>query len=788
MPRYSGGSEAVDAGNLREWLFKFYDVLLTPKYAVLFLVFIASAIRLIPMRFKYLLGYDPYFHLAYIKYALTHGWVNFFPYALGPWGYLISSSHPFGFWMAPFFIYRLLHPLGVSLYNTFRITPVIFGVLTVLFVYLAILRLYGRKEALASSFFMAISFAHIFRSMAGYYRGDNYMLFWYSVALFGIAMALSKNEGKWRHKRLLFYLVPAFAAGFSAIFWEAYYPIFVFLLVSAVFIAVGSFLLEKDNFLDAIALVFSVVIGILISNALGTWFGYGMGGPTHALGKTLAAEFGLNFGFINDAVLLMYLKYAIPLSIVVILGLFGLSRIVKGHRILITLVILAVFAGIGLKYYGMISGVLTRLFPATTVVEMRRTGLSDLWLAYGVSIVLTPFFFTAFALRKEDMGDFVLLGPIIVQLLMMLLWTRFLFMASMAVAIMAGIGLVRVSSLALPRFNKKVVYYCVVLLLLLSIPAVTAVQSIENTVAVRPLMNKNWEVALTHFGMESHPNDVVMTWWDHGHWVTYYAMRAPVAQGSPSKDVAEYYLGLKGEDYLMSSGVDYVIVSLDTVQKFEAVLQTAGASGYAMVVLMPVLMTNTMIFSAPGYEIMATPGKDGWGVKVSIGGRWGVPEELWVERGKSIESVKINGQPTIDAYVYINLNYGYAVLMNRKAFETPLAKLMFTDNYSTKYSLIYSDGGLVKIYKFTHPNVEVTSREGRIIFIFENATGTVLGIRGYLDNGTLVYAKEFDVKGKKEFFLPENLNGSVVIRYTYFKGHTPLDRGVFRIGDVIKKS
>ena len=41
---------------------------------------VAGLVRLLLLRFRYLLGYDPYFHLAYIRYALEKGaWVNFSP-------------------------------------------------------------------------------------------------------------------------------------------------------------------------------------------------------------------------------------------------------------------------------------------------------------------------------------------------------------------------------------------------------------------------------------------------------------------------------------------------------------------------------------------------------------------------------------------------------------------------------------------------------------------------------------------------------------------------------------
>jgi len=219
-----------------------------PKFALPILTVIALILRLIPLRHKYMLGYDPYFHLAYIEEALKTGeWFNFFTIAGGPWGFQISTFHPLGLWMTPAYLYKILSVFGVSLYNAFRITPLIFGVLTVVFFYLALLKLYDEKKAFFASLFLAISFGHVFRSMANYYRGDNYMLFWYSVALFGVSLALSKTRRAWRYKRLVFYLIPAFASGLASVFWQAYYPIFVFLLANAVFLAVGAFILDKKK-------------------------------------------------------------------------------------------------------------------------------------------------------------------------------------------------------------------------------------------------------------------------------------------------------------------------------------------------------------------------------------------------------------------------------------------------------------------------------------------------------------------------------------------------------------
>ncbi|WP_240913585.1 STT3 domain-containing protein [Thermococcus sp. JdF3] len=773
-----------------------YRKLIEPKFAAPIIAVIALALRLIPMRFRYLLGYDPYFHLAYIRYALERGeWVNFITYAGGPWGYQISRFHPLGLWMTPAYFYKFLSLFGVSLYNAFRITPVVFGVLTVLFTYLALLRLYGKREAFLSAFFLAVSFGHVFRSMAGYYRGDNYMLFLYSAALLGMALALSKKSPSWRYKRLAFYLLPGLFAGLSAAFWQAYYPIFGLLLANAVMVSAGAFLLGRDRYItDGIVMALSSALGALMANWLGGRFGYGMVAYSRWLGKKLAEELGMQFGFIKDLFLLIYVEYAVPLTLLVLVALLAFSKFVKEKKVRAAIVAIgaAVTLWVGIRYYGVVNEALLRLFPASPISETQRTTLGDWWEAYGIAGLLVPLFTFRF-LKRPRMGDFLLLGTALVMIPMAVVWTRFLFIASLAVALMTGTGLVALYDTAgaliesLGDENKRKWLSAALSLLLIGVPLISAYQGTSTTLSVHPFMTGEWESALTYLGGISNPNDVVMTWWDQGHWVTYYSMRSPVAQGGPSGWVAKYYLGLVNEKGLMNPGVDYVIVSYDTVMKFGAVVETAGVDPgkYALVVLRrEAAYGNILVFSNGPYSLMAAPGEV-WDVKVNLGGKIIIPKRVFVESGGNLGEVPLSSRPTADVYAYVNINYGYAVIMNGNAFNTTLAKLMFTKGYPADYDQVYSDGGMVKIFRFKHPNVVVTVGNGSVVLRFTNATGTGIGIYGYLGNGTLVFKKWYGVKGKDEFLLPDNLNGSVVIRYTYVQKKTVLDRGVFRIDDVL---
>jgi len=757
-----------------------------PKFALPILTVIALILRLIPLRHKYMLGYDPYFHLAYIEEALKTGeWFNFFTIAGGPWGSQVHKFHPLGLWMTPAYLYKILSVFGVSLYNAFRITPLIFGVLTVVFFYLALLKLYDEKKAFFASLFLAISFGHVFRSMANYYRGDNYMLFWYSVALMGIALALSMRD-KLENKRFAFYLIPALASGLASVFWQAYYPIFVFLLANAVFLAVGAFILDKKkNLFDALALTISTVLGALIANTLGEKFGYGMLGEETWLAGRAAQKLGIELGVIKDVYLAVHLKYLVPLSVAFIVLLFILERFVKDKRVragvLVGLALLGTF--ILLHRFEALKDLSTGfgIFKEAPIQETRPSSFSDLWSAFSISLFLAPLFFLRFVPKRAKLPDFLFLGLIFPSLYMIKTWTRFLFIGSMAVALMAGLGVVELYDALRPRVDgRKASALGIGLLVLL--PTVNTGFSLKETYSLRPYMNKHWENALTWLRENSNQNDIVLAWWDYGHWVTYYGRRSPVAQGSANPSVALYYLGKLDENWAMSLGVDYVVVSYYDFLKFGAIVETAKmhpkyniTENYGLIVLPLTSKLGALVFQRGDYRIIARPGEI-WDVVVDLNGQVIAPKELYVEYQGKVIKPELSASNT-NTYLYINLNYGYAIFMNEEAFNTTLAKLFIKPE--EPYELVYSNGGLIKILKLKHPNVRVENTNGKVIFHFENATGTGLGIWGFLDNGTKVFEKWYDVKGMEEFELPKEVNGTV-IRYAYAVGKKIVDRGIFR--------
>ncbi|NJE06949.1 oligosaccharyl transferase, STT3 subunit [Thermococcus sp. M39] len=770
---------------------KRFEKVFEPKVALPLITLIAAVFRLIPLRYKYLFGYDPYFHLAYIEESLKAGyWLKFITFANGPWG--AKVSHPLGLYLAPYYVYKFLSVFGVSLYDAFRITPVIFGVFTIVFFYLAMLNFYGKREAFFSALFLSVMFGHVFRSMANYYRGDNYMLFWYSVALFGISLAVKHQRRKWTYKRLIFYLIPAFGSGLASIFWQAYYPIFVFLLANAFFIALWAFLFRKQKyFVDSIFLTISTAAGVLIAVKLGELYGYGMLWDS-GTSRKIAKDLGLTLGNIKDIYLWSHLRVLVPLVLAVILILFVLSRIksLKFRLLLLSLTILV--SGVVLfkfpnEYVLLLKDILTGfgiLFRSRNYpnLEMRKVTFSDLFAAYNIVTFLAPFYLLRF--RKPTIADFLNLGLIFPSLIMIYYWTRFLFIGSMAVALMGGVGLIALYDTLATSFEpsrRKMTALGIIFLVL--IPITAGILGFERTYKERPFMNKHWEDALVYLKKNSNENDVALAWWDYGHWISYYARRAPVAQGGVNSFVARYFLGQVDDNQLMDRGADYIIVSYDTAMKFGAILDTAKAEkkGHFLVALPLTSRIGALVFERGEYKIVARPG-DTWEILIRSRNAVFSPKEAFLEYKKNITKLKLEGKKVANAYVYINLNYGYAVLMTEKTFNTTLAKFLFTNEYSKDYKPIYSDGGYIKIFKFIHPNIEIKRENSTIRFEVNGGNEEyTLCISGFYENGTKIF-NECDPISKNNVLLLElKIPEIKVIRYTLREKKRVLDAGVFRV-------
>ncbi|AJC71749.1 peptide transporter [Thermococcus guaymasensis DSM 11113] len=739
---------------------------------------IALVIRLIPYRLRYPIGYDPYFHLAYLEYVTEHGWANYFPYALGPWGFLINHFHPKGMWGAPYVIYTIGKVLGLSAYGAFKLVPPIFGALTVLALYYTVRRIHSEKAAILSSLILALTFGHIFRSMANYYRGDNYALFWYSIVLLFFSLALFEKNPR---KKTVLYTLAGLAGGFSSAFWSAYYIVLVLPLFVALSVSAYSFMRE-NRFIDALLMALSTGIAALIASAMGRVLGFGMFWEGNWQGEQLLKLTGIKPGPLEDVYLALHLVIILPVTVLIIGALWALKSKVPEKLKKIgtagTLGIMAlVFIGLLWKYSGtfeLLSAGLTTFGGAATA-EMSKPEWWDIKTAYHVLLVFPLLY--PLSLRKPRLSDAFALGSSLPLIVLAGYWTRFLFIGSLGLALLGGIGGAEI--LKLTRENARPLGALTLTALLL----VGGYHSVKATYEVKPIVDEHWENALKYLSDISNENDIVLTWWDHGHWVTYFSHRAAVAQGTPSELVSKFYLGKTTKENLLELGVDYITVSFDTMLKWESVKATAGRTNGYVLIVMPFVGTygDTALFQNGNYQAAVRKNGVAWNVLVNAAGAQFIPKETWIEDKNGVYLANVTGEKAGNAYLYVNLNYGYAVLMDGDTFKTPFARLMFTNDYPQDYELVYTDGGMVKVFGLLHPNVALV-REDEPVLRFENATGDTLRIYGYTDNGERVFYQVYNVSGMREFRIPPDVKGAV-IRYTYLKGDRILDRGVFRRSD-----
>ncbi|AAL81343.1 hypothetical protein PFDSM3638_06095 [Pyrococcus furiosus DSM 3638] len=113
---------------------------------------------------------------------------------------------------------------------------------------------------------------------------------------------------------------------------------------------------------------------------------------------------------------------------------------------------------------------------------------------------------------------------------------------------------------------------------------------------------------------------------------------------------------------------------------------------HGLVVLPISSSIGALVFERGRYRVIAKPG-EGWNVVINADGRAITPKEVYVEyKGKIIKPNLTSSN--FNAYLYINLNYKYAVLMNEEEFNTTLARLFIRPE--ELYELVYSNSGIVK--------------------------------------------------------------------------------------------
>jgi len=666
------------------------------KFGLSLVVVVAGFLRLLPLRFKYLLGSDPYFHFSYIRYVTFLGhWERWYPYVNAPWG--LHVAEPLGFWIFPLLIWRIFGSLGLSLYDSFRLAPVVVGLLTVVLVYYLVRTRYGELEAFYSSFLLAVSFGHIFRSMAGYYRGDNYVGLLYILFLLSFFVVLDDKS--------LGYFGVFFSLILASAVWKAYYP-FPLSVFSVVFLYGIKSFLERNRKGMARSLRLSLIMMLypIVSNIGGKYWGYGMLRLSKGGVLLRVRSSGLSVPWFGDVFLWLFFIVSTTLFL-----WFLATYLAMNSRwdlaILISFPVLLLFFALHFRSLSDFIGVAggfriadINIEASRLVSEMMPPTLWDYFNSFGASLLLFPFFLFG---RRDRC---VILGSSIPFFLLSLRWSRFLFLASIPVAIMAGVGLVWLWKTVKSRISGKTLK-AVSLLLLFYVPLFSFGLGFGNTVTQRPFVDDCWKNALGSLE-EIPPNSVVLTWWYQAYWVPFFSNRSVVDGGGPSKLVAEYYLGLVPSSLLDRLGVDYVVVSMEDVEQYRYIAETAGRSVGTLIFFRK--GSNGLYYSSGGLILVYHGGSKAI-LRLLNGTNRIIPTFVQTSKNQVVFP-KDNGP--LEAYV--SPHDGYAVVFSKNMTFTPLIGLLL-GNLSS-YKLVFSSWGRVKVYAYIHPKVVVQPLEEGLLF------------------------------------------------------------------------
>lgn len=362
--------------------------------SLLFIIlFLAFAVRLLPVRWGYYLSeFDPYHQYRITKSMVENGffgpnsWVYWHDNMTWyPYGRDMSLSYP-GLPATAAFFYSILNALGIRIvvasdlnplssdpvYNFCIIFPVIMSVLTCLVIYFLGKDIGGKEMGLLSALFLALSGSYISRTALGFFDDE-------TVGIFGILLFMFFFLRSIEHERSIrsnaIYAVAAgLSLGYIFASWGASrYPLGMALLFVFVLI-----LLRR--YTPRLLLSYSITFGLSLFIALNV--------PT------------LGFGFLTEATTLVVFGIFLLLCLLEATryiktpkrkAIFVISFLVFCGVIFLALSWLGVIRPIGTKFMSVINPYERLFYPLVeSVQEHRPSAWGSFYYDFGIGIFFIP--------------------------------------------------------------------------------------------------------------------------------------------------------------------------------------------------------------------------------------------------------------------------------------------------------------------------------------------------------------------------------------------------------------
>jgi len=536
-----------------------------------------------------LTGDDPYVHLRYAEALLSGSMPSNDTLRYYPQGFNTKYELPLVSWFIAGFSWLTgLQPIDVAILLPALFAPLI--VIPVFFITRALTR--SMTAGVIAAFLSAAAPAFLLRSFEGFCDKEAFTT---PLMFAGLALALSSFNlvtAQGRKRNLIASVALAVASGaligVAAIGWVG--SLFAYLVLMAYALLMALF--GKDG--KSLSLIsIPYLLALMVSGVFVALFTIRHGG----------------LDFFRSIMFLAPVGAAIPLM--------ALSKVKRRYVVAILIVLAAVFWLTELNYVFRLVDWLfgSKGLVRSTVAESQRPVAYDVWNQVGLPLIFAVFALVPRSLKDpKDRNNYLFMVSLFgVSAVLASSETRLLMFLSMAVAVMAGDVTSRLinhygSRLFVRwkkglRLNREAVMglglsMALAVLAILSLFAIPTYSSGYGPVVSHAMLYENigmsghnyWLGALLWLRENTDQNAIVISWWDYGYLIQYYANRTTIVDPGNvhewrNVEVAKFFMSESEEESLKilkrSFGLEgrevYVLVSLEEVPKSHAIAKIAGS-------------------------------------------------------------------------------------------------------------------------------------------------------------------------------------------------------------------
>jgi len=497
-------------------------------------VSISMCMRAVPASYGFeLFEFDPFFNFRATEYILENGSLAYFEWidekSWHPFGRNISETSQVTLHMTAAILYPLFN-FGSTLYDFTILFPLVIGSLTSIVVFAFVRVLGGTTAGLFASLIFAVSVPILMRGLIGWFKSEPLGLFFAFLAMYLFVSGIKFNKGKISFAKLIL------SGLFLALGLSAWGGILFFIIIIALFYFALPFFNHSKNFLIWSTPTFSVsliIFSLLFERT--TEFIIGYAGIAILLPTifVVTAEFIKKFSNKNNGVRnCLFLLSAMIASGV---GIFSLG-----------IVNLPTF-----RYQNAVNPFLTSQDALVdSVAEHVTTELSLSFALLSVFMIFSVIgIWFLFSKKKTgvniDMKVFVLVTSIS-AIYISSSFVRLELFASLAMIILASIGLSTLSTYIFQKQNQKLgkFAFLVVITILLIIPLSlpenhhwTSWGDFPPTILYggtnySKSTSDDWQDAMLWLKNNSPEDSVVAAWWDYGYWITTLSERSTLVDNS----------------------------------------------------------------------------------------------------------------------------------------------------------------------------------------------------------------------------------------------------------------